>query len=334
MRRIPTILGTVIAAALSAPLLFGAAAAQGTVVMRVANVAPDSHPSSVVLREVAEALNQRKDVDIKVEVFNGGVLGGELETLDQLLAGSIQGVVSQAISLYQVYDLKFGVEELPFLFPSREAAYVAVDGEFGDAISERLKEHGFQVLAYWENGSRNFTNSKRPIVKPEDMAGLRFRSAESAIRLDMFKALGASAVAMPFPELYAALQQGVVDGQENPLSIIHNASFADVQDFVSLSGHIWNSAPVVVNLDWWEGLSQEVRTAIQEEFYSAREKQRGLIAAGDEKLIEVLKSQGMTVNKVDVPAFQEAAAVVWENWTQRIGEDLMELARKIRDGEN
>lgn len=311
-------------------VVLAAPVALAQTVMRVANVAPEDHPSGVILREVANRINDQKELKVKVEVFNGGVLGGELETLDQLTSGVIEGVVSQAISLYQIHSPEFGVEELPFLFPSREAAYKAVDGKFGEAIARRLEKYGYVVLAYWENGFRNFTNSKRPIVTPADMQGLRFRSAESPIRLDMFKALNASAIAMPFPELYAALQQGVVDGQENPLSIIWKASLYNVQKHISLSGHIWNSAPVVVSKTWWDKLDEPSRNAIKQAFWEARVKQRELIAAGDAELVDEMRKAGVNFTEPDKSAFQLQTEIVWKNWAPKIGDELMTLAREIR----
>lgn len=315
-------------AAVALALMAGGASA---VTMKVANVAPADHPSGIVLQEVADKLNAREDLDLDVQVFNDGVLGGEMETIDQMRSGVLEGQVIQGISILQAYSPVFGVEELPFLFPSRQAAYDAVDGEFGKLIAKKAEEQGFKVLTYWENGFRHFTNSKRPLAKPSDMEGLRFRTAESPIRLDMFAALDASAVAMPFTELYAALQQGVVDGQENPLALIAKASFANVQDYLSLSGHIWNAAPVVVPKAWWDGLDAETQTAIQQAFDDAKNRERQMIAEGDETLLEELKESGMQVNDVDKDAFRSATEKVWSGWESKIGSDLMELARQIRD---
>ncbi|WP_188850530.1 DctP family TRAP transporter solute-binding subunit [Aureimonas glaciei] len=308
----------------------GAAAAQTT--MKIANVAPASHPSGIVLQEIADALNARDDINLDVQVFNDGVLGSEMETLDQINSGVLEGQVAQGISIFQPYSPQFGVEELPFLFPTREAAYAAVDGEFGQLIAAKAEEHGFKILAFWENGFRHFTNSKRAIVVPSDMSGLRFRTAESQIRLAMFASLGASAVALPFTELYAALQQGVVDGQENPLALISKASLANVQKYLSTSGHIWNAAPIVVSKVWWDGLDQPTQSAVQTAFDEAKMRERQLIAQGDEQLVEELKAAGMEVNEVDKQAFQTATETVWARSEETIGADLMALARQIRGG--
>lgn len=321
-------------AAASFTLLFGSGAIAAPVTMKIANVAPATHPSGIVLQELAKELNARKDIEINVQVFNDGVLGGEMETVDQIRSGVLEGQVAQGISIFQPYSPAFGVEELPFLFPTRQAAYDAVDGEFGALIAKKAEEQGFKVITFWENGFRHFTNSKRAIAKPEDMKALRFRTAESKIRLDMFASLNANAVAMPFTELYAALQQGVVDGQENPVALISKASLSNVQKYLSLSGHIWNAAPIVVSKTWWDGLDEKTRKAIQTAFDEAKNKERQLIAESDEKLLAELKAAGMQINEVDKTAFAKATESVWGRWESQIGADLMKLARQIRDGGN
>lgn len=309
----------------------GSASAQSRATMRVSTVTPEDHPASRVLRQVAERLNGRADLNLVVEVFPGAVLGGDVETLDQVARGAIQGTVAGGGTLLQPYNPKFALEELPFLFPSREAAYKGMDGKLGQTLASLAEKHGFVILSYWENGFRHFTNSKRPIRTPADMTGLRFRSAEVAIRLDMFRALKASAVPMPFPELYQALQQGVVDGQENPISLISTAGLHTVQKHLSLSGHVWNSLPVIVSKEWFEALPKNVQAAVREEFYNARVEERAAIEKADTELLGQLKQKGMQVSEIDKAAFQKATDAVWTMYEKRIGEDLMAMAREARD---
>lgn len=323
---------TKLSLSLALAIALGGNAAFAQTTMKIANVAPATHPSGIVLQEVAAELNAREDLDLDVQVFTDGVLGGEMETIDQIHSGVLEGQVAQGISIFQPYSAVFGVEELPFLFPNREAAYAAVDGEFGQMVAAEAEKHGFKVLTFWENGFRHFTNSKRPINEPSDMSGLRFRTAESQIRLDMFAAAEAQAVALPFTELYAALQQGVVDGQENPLALISNASFANVQKYLSISGHIWNAAPIVVSKTWWDGLDPEIQDAIQTAFDEAKVRERKLIAESDTGLLDDLAAAGMEINEVDLAAFQQATDPVWDTWEDRIGSELMSVARQIRDG--
>lgn len=326
-------LKNLLAAALAVSAMHAAPAlADGPVVMRMATVTPEQHPVSTVLKKVAARINARSDLNLKVETFVGGALGGDLEALDQVARGALQGSAAGGISLLQGYDPKFGIEELPFLFADRQAAYKAMDGKLGETVSTLAEKHGLKVLAYWENGFRHFTNSKRPIVKPSDMNGLRFRSAESKIRLEMFKQLKASAMPMPFTELYQALQQGVVDGQENPVALIQSASFFTVQKHLSFSGHIWNAIPIIVSKKWYDGLTEKQRTAIRDEFYTARIEQRKLIENSEAEQIKFLQSKGMQVTNVDTKAFRQATEGVWKVAEPTFGAEWMALARQVRDG--
>lgn len=297
--------------------------------MRIGTVTPETHPSSRVLKQVVERINAR-NVNVKAEVFAGAALGGDMELMDQVARGVIAGSVAGGAGVLAPFDPKFGIEELPFMFPSREAAYRAYDGDLGKLLGKLAEKQGFRIIAFWENGFRHFTNSRRPIVTPADMRGLRFRSAEIAIRLDMFRQLKASAVPMPFPELFQALQQGIVDGQENPIALIQAAGFANVQKYLSLSAHIYNSMPVVVSRTWWESLGEAARTAITEEFVRGRDEQRALLAGLERDLLGQLEARGMQVAEIDRDAFRAATDAVWKVHEGQFGPELMSLAREVR----
>jgi len=220
------------------------------------------------------------------------------------------------------------IEELPFLWSSREQAYAAYDGELGAKLTEAIGKNGVRVLAYWENGFRHFTNNVKPIVRPADMKSIKFRTAESAIRLDMFKQLGAAAVPMPFTELFTALQQGTVDGQENPLSIIDSSRLYEVQKYLSLSGHIWNASLMVVSPGRWNKLSAEDRKVIEANALKYRLVARELIREQDDKLLTELKAKGIAVNEVDKAAFKKAVEPVWAKYEAKFGKDIMDIVRK------
>lgn len=302
--------------------------------LKLANVTTAETPEGQTLLDFKKAVEEQSDGRISVQLHQGGQLGGELETLDQLRAGGVSAVLLHGISLLQDQDPSLAVEELPFLFPSQEVAHEAVDGEFGDLAADRIDALGFKVLAYWENGFRHFTNNVRPIESPDDMKGLKFRSAESNIRLDMFDRLGATGVPMAFTELYTALQQETVDGQENPLSIIHSSGFAKVQEYLSVSGHIWNSAPFLVSPEWWDQLPPDLQDIVQEQAMDLRLKQRERMQQQDDVLLEQLEKDGMKINEIDRAAFVEATQPTWDAHAEQIGPEFMELAQQIRDSES
>lgn len=305
-------------------------AQQQQATMRVATVSPDAHPSSQILKRVAERINARQDANLKVEVFTAGTLGGDLELIDQVARGAIEASLAGGASVLSSFDRRFGIEELPFMYASRQAAYKALDGKLGAALNAAAEKQGFKIVAYWENGFRHFTNNKRPIRTPADMSGLRFRSAEIPIRLDMFKQLKASAVPMPFPELFQALQQGVVDGQENPIAIVHSMGIATVQKYLSLSGHIYNSLPLVASKKWWDSIDDKTRQLITTEFAKGRDEERAMLAEREAAMLDELKAKGMQVNETDSKAFQSQTEGVWKMYESRFGPELMSLAREAR----
>lgn len=219
------------------------------------------------------------------------------------------------------------IEELPFMYPDVESARAAFDGEYGDYVKENwIEPTGVKVLCFWESGFRHFINNVRPIYTPEDMAGIKFRSAESEIRVKMFEVLGASATIINFSELYTALQQGTVDGQENPLSIITANGFYDVQKHLSLSGHFHSTALFIVNPDFWNSLPAEYQKIIQAASEECRDYDRQLSTESEEEMIQTCKDNGMEVNEIDKEAFKEAMDEVWALYTDQYGTEVVNLA--------
>src|SRR5690606_31507028 len=275
--------------------------------------------------EMGADLEKATEGRVKLDVLGNGILGTHTELINQVATGAVHMALIPGISPFQGLDARLGVEEIPFLFEDRQDAYKAVDGKFGDKVTEILKGHNMHVLAYWENGFRHFTNNTRPIAKVEDMAGIRFRSDSSKMRLEMFKALNASAVSMSFGELFTGLQQGTVNGQENPLSIIASANFFEVQKYLSLSGHLWGAAVLIINPATYEKLSKEDQAILDEVAETFRARNRALIEQGDEELIVTLRSKGMEVNEVDKASFAEAAAKVRDLYVSANGSELLDM---------
>lgn len=293
--------------------------------LTVSNVLSDTHPTSVGLHNFAKEVEEKTNGSVKVNVITGGALGSEDDTINQLVTGALNMALIQGVSIFQGLDGRLSIEDVPFLFESRAHAYESVDGAFGDRVSEILGEKGVKVLAYWENGFRHFTNSKRPITVPEDMEGIKFRSTPSTIRLAMFKELGANAVPMAFTELFTGLQQKTVDGQENPLPTIYTSKFYEVQDYLTLSGHIWNAAVLVVNPNVWEKMDSEQQAIVQEAAFKHRDQVRKNITEQDAKIVEELKENGMEVNDVNAAVFRDAVKNVTAIYSEQHGDELLKL---------
>jgi tripartite ATP-independent transporter DctP family solute receptor len=313
----------------SAILAAGASSALAqNVTLSLAHVFPDSHPGGIHAEKLAELVEERTSGEVKINVLHGGVLGSEADEIQQLQAGNLDMALLYGVSNFQNLNPRLGVEELPFIFADSDHAHRAYDGEYGDTVTDILAEEGFIALSYWENGLRHFTNSVRPIVEPEDMSGIRFRSAEIPIRLEMFELLGASAIPMGFNELFTALQQGTVGGQENPISLIHANNFDEVQDYLSLSGHIYNAAVLTASPAAMAKLTPEQQEILRDTGQELKVEQRDMIAKQNETLLIELEESGMEINEINTERFKEIVLPLWESFGEENGDDLMQLIHK------
>jgi tripartite ATP-independent transporter DctP family solute receptor len=228
--------------------------------------------------------------------------------------GAVSGLVPEVSAL-----------GLPFLFEDSEAAFRVVDGGVGQELAKKFEPLGIIVLGWWDNGVRHVTNSKRPIVKPEDLRGLKIRTPADPITIDIFHALGAGVELISFSELYVALQQGVVDGQENPLANIASAKLYEVNPLISLTAHKWESTPFLLSTIGWARLDEDGRNAVKAAAAEAGAQQRQLMQEAAVKyLSEFQANPNVKVNEVDRPAFQAATAPVLEAWKAKPFGDLVE----------
>jgi tripartite ATP-independent transporter DctP family solute receptor len=257
---------------------------------------------------------------VEIEYFDGGTLGDEIVHMEMVRTGQLDVVPigSDAVQL----DSKWAVFDMPFLFPDRETASRVLDGEIGQQLTESMRESaGLQVLGFGEIGFRNITNNVRPVVTPADLEGLKLRTPGSKTRIMAFEMLGAAPVTMNIGELYLALQQGTVDGQENPLGNIKAFSWNEVQKYLSLSSHVYTPVTLAMNGQRWDSLSDEQKAAVGRAAAKAVEHSRQFGANNDATLLDEL-SKDMQVNEIDIEAFQEAAKPIWDEIAPVAGEDF------------
>lgn len=303
------------------------AAPEKTYTLKIAHVNSQSHPAHLALVKFKDMVESQTNGGVKVDIYDSSVLGGELEEIQQVIDGSLTAAMVMGMSNWQSMVPETAIEELPFMYPDVESARAAFDGAYGDYVKENwIEPTGLKVLCFWESGFRHFTNNVRPIYTPADMVGIKFRSAQSEIRVKMFEALGASATIINFSELYTALQQGTVDGQENPLSIITANGFYDVQKYLSLSGHFYSTALFIVNPDFWASLPAEYQEIIQAASEECRDYDRQLSSESEADMIQTCKDNGMEVNEIDADAFKSAMDSVWTLYTDKYGTDAVNLA--------
>ncbi len=288
------------------------------------------HPQVTGMEKFAELVKEKSGGKIEVKLFPGGTLGGDVQTVSALQGGVIEMTVLNAGILASNVK-EFGAVDLPFLFDSGEEADKVMDGPFGTGLMERLPDTGLVGLAYWELGFRNLTNNRHPVTKLEDIKGLKIRTIQSPIPVELFNALGANAVPLPYTELYTALETGTVDGQENPSANIINAKFYEVQKYMTLTRHQYNPQIVLVSKKFWDGLNDEEKTVLQQAAAEARDFQREVSREQDAAALEEIRKTGMEVSELspeETQKLRDAVKPMIEKFSADIGQETVDALFK------
>ncbi|MBN1105355.1 MAG: TRAP transporter substrate-binding protein [Deltaproteobacteria bacterium] len=293
------------------------AAPEAKMTLKLATVTPPHHAYAVGAKEFARLVEEATKGEIIIKVFPGGQLGrGERELLEGMQIGTIDMAVT-ATGPVSNFCENMGVVDLPFLFSGPQQADKVLDGPVGRQLLDDLTSAKIKGLAFFENGFRNFTNSKRALVKPSDFKGLKFRTMENPVHLESVQQLGAQAVPMSWGEVYTSLQTHVIDGQENPIAIVHSYKLNEVQKYLSLTEHFYSPAPLTMSLKKFNDLKPEQRTLFLDTALKAAAFERKLIRDNEAKQIEELKAQGMVVSVVDKNAFVDAMAPVYAKFFEK-----------------
>jgi len=282
-----------------AALAVGPAAAQ----LRIASNFPTQHTSSIAMEQFKADVEAETRKGVTVDLFPAMQLGGAQENVDQTRSGAIFGTVIGAAFLSRTVP-EISALSVPFLFTSRQQAFKVVDGKVGSLIAQRLADKGFLLLGFMELGARHTTNNKHPIRTLADLHGLKIRLQPDDIHLATFRALGANPVAMDIKEVYSALQQGVLDGQENPYAVIRDRNFNQVQKYLTGTGHFFDFILVVANKKRFDAMNAEQRKAIEGAMKKAVSRQRVDAEKADTESLEELKKRGM---QFDAPSPQLVA---------------------------
>jgi tripartite ATP-independent transporter DctP family solute receptor len=284
--------------AVAALAAFGVAQAQiSERTIKFATQNPKGHPLVMGMEKFADIVKTKTAGKIKVNLFPGGVLGGDAPNVSALQGGTLEMVtMNSGILASQVKE--FAVFDFPFLFANGKEADAVVDGPFGQKMHARLTDKGIIGLTYWELGFRNMTNSKRPINKLEDLAGLKIRVIPNPINLDWVKALDANPTPMAFPEVYAALESKALDGQENPLSVVAANKFFEVQKHLTLTNHVYNPQSVIISKKFWDSLSAQEKKIVGDAAVEAGKYQRQVAREAAVTALDGLKKAGMQVTEL------------------------------------
>src|SRR2546426_12540716 len=258
---------------------------------------PKGHPLVTGMEKFAELVAAKSGGKLRIAMFPGGVLGGDQANVSALQGGTLEMVgLNSGILASQVKE--FGIYDFPFMFANPKEADAVVDGPFGKMMHDKLEAKGIVGLAYWELGFRNITNSRRPINKVDDIAGLKLRVIPNAINVDWVKALGANPTPLPFPEVYAALDQKAIDGQENPVTVINANKFYEVQKYLVLTRHQYSPQSLIFSKKVWDSLSAGERKIITDAAVEAGKVERQAAREQEGQALDNLKKNGMQVTEL------------------------------------
>jgi len=319
--------------------------ASAKIVIKFGHVAPTFHGQSVGADHFAKYVEEKSNGEIEVRTYPMGQLGGERSMAEQVQSGTLQ-MAAITCAVLSNFVPQAAVIPLPFVFPDRRTAYAVLDSEIRDMLFSYFPAKGFMALGFTENEFRDLTNSKRPVRKPEDLKGLKIRLMESPVYLDTFRQMGVNPVPMPFPEIYNALQQGVIDGQDNPLYTSILMKFTEVNKFATITNHILTECPIIANLDWWNSLPAKYQKILREAAYETEIVNRGhtmqdklsmkVMAKKDPKtgkmipgpsVYDVARKQGVQIielTSAEREAFKQAMNPVYKKYREIVGPKLFD----------
>lgn len=298
-------------------------AAEKAIEMKLAHYATDGHPGDLAAKMFAEAVEERTNGAIKITVYPDNQLGSPPEQLEQ----NILGVVDMSLptqGALDKYSKKFATVMLPFVFEDYDHAYKVLDGPFMDWAAPDLANEGLVFLANWEYGFRNITNNENAINSPDDVKGLKLRTPPEIQLQAAMEAAGGIVTKIAFPELYMSLKQGVVDGQENPLAVIYHNKIYEVQKYLAITQHVYNSMVHVMSKKTWDKLSPEQQRIIREESQKAGDWMRERMQEEEEGLVAKLQEKGMVITYPDKAAFRAKMDVAYERIADYAGKEYVE----------
>ncbi len=308
----------------------GTAAFAAEFTLKLGHIADPQNPYAQGAVKFSELVKEKTGGAVDVQVFPSSQLGNQRDLIEGLTFGTVDMTLTSTAVLGNFLP-QAAVFDLPFIFRDIPHAYHALD-TVGMEICKPLEQRGIKVLSMWENGVRHMTNNRNPIRKPEDMKGLKIRVMEQPIYIEMMKVLGASPTPMAFGELFTAMQQGVVDGQENPAAHIWTSRFFEVQKYISLTAHTYSAEPLLISMGVWNSLPEKHRASIQEAANEARDWQRELCRKLENEFWDNIRASGKSEinDDVDKAAFMEATKPVWAMFEDKLGKGNIEAIVNVK----
>jgi tripartite ATP-independent transporter DctP family solute receptor len=317
-----------VAGTIGAPYI--ARAQQAEFTYKYANNVPLSHPLNVRAQEAAAAIKAETNGRFELQIFPSSQLGSDTDLLSQLRSGGVEFFTLSGLILSTLVPAA-SINGMGFAFPNYDAVWKAMDGDLGAYIRQQVARANLVAMdKIWDNGFRQITSSTKPINTPDDLKGFKIRVPVSPLWTSMFKAFEAAPTSINANEMYTALQTKVVDGQENPVSVVETFKLAEVQKYCSLTNHMWDGFWFLANRRAWERLPADVRTVVAKHLNAAAQKEREDIAALNANLQPVLAAKGLVFNQPDPAPFREKLrkAGFYAEWKGRYGDEAWATLEK------
>ncbi|XKH61610.1 TRAP transporter substrate-binding protein [Halomonas sediminis] len=294
-----------------------------------AHVLIEDTPNGQAALRFKEEVEEKSDGRISIEVLPAAQVGGDVEIIEQIQMGLVDIGIPPTATLGN-FEPRMQILDLPFLLPNHDTMVEVLDGDVGREILDTLNDDNMYGVNFWGAGFRHITNNVRPIESPEDLEGIRMRTMQAPIIISTYEELGANATAMAFTEVYNGLQQGVVEGQENPLANIYTMRFYEVQDYLSLTSHAYHAYAAVINNDSWNSLPEDLQEVMIEAFDNGRQASRELTLQDEEHILQEIEDE-IAINEITDEAredFIEASMPVHEEYKDIV---TAELLHKVYD---
>jgi TRAP-type transport system periplasmic protein len=289
-----------------------------------AHTTTPEHPYTLGMVRYAQLVRERTQGRVAIQIHHSRQLGDERQVVEGLQLGTVHLTVTSTGPLGGFVP-EMNALDLPFLFRDAAHAYKVLDGEIGRELLAKFEAVGIKGLAFWENGFRHITTSKKLIERPADLKGLKIRVMENRVHQAAFRQLGADATPMAWGEVFTSLQQGLLDAQENPIPIVSTFKLYEVQKFLSLTGHVYSPAPVLMSKKTWDRMPPDIQKILLDTAMEVAKVQRQLNRGQEEKQLGELRAKGMTViEHPDRAAFREAMKPVFEQFQGQFGKDLVQ----------
>jgi tripartite ATP-independent transporter DctP family solute receptor len=300
---------------------------------RIAFIGPEAHGQYIALNEkFKKEVEEKTGGRVAIEIYPNAQLGSDRQAIEGVSIGTLEMAAIGGSSILTLDD-RLKVMDLPFIFKSSQIAHQAYDQFLTEEFNKYLEPHDLIILYAAELGFRHITNNRQPVTKPEDLQGLKLRTMENPLHVESFKLLGASPTPVAFSELYTALQQGTVDAQENPLSVITTGKLYEVQKYLSLTGHIYSPTMLLVNKAYWENLPADLRTVIDGILKETQVFEREVLIAQNIAAVEELKANGVQVNDLtfeEKQIFFDRCKPVYDAYIQAYGDSLIQRIEALR----